>query len=198
MAKEKSLELTPLEESKRWLRRYLIRRRQAIPEKFRRRWSKQAVEKLLRSPYYKKAKVVATFLSFGSEIMTDGLVQHAWKQGKKVLVPMTTDGFDMPFFVTFQRGDKLKKTPHGPFELIEKKKPFPFHSIDLVILPGLGFDANGFRLGYGGGVYDRILAKTPQAKHIGIFYGAQFMPVLPRGKHDRKMHAIVTEQRVLI
>ncbi len=197
MAKEKPRELTPLLEAKRWLRRYLVRRRQAISAAERRRWSRQAAENLIRSSYYKKADVVAAFVGFGSEIDTRYLINDAWKRGKKVVIPATADGFHRPFFAIFHKNDRLTVTPHGPFEHAERKNSFPFSSIDLVVLPGLGYDSNGFRLGYGGGVYDRFLEKTPRATHIGLFFSNQFVPVIPREKHDRKMHAIVTEKRIL-
>ncbi len=196
MAQKKSSEVIPVEESKRWLRRALVRQRQAIPEKERVRLSKRALQSLFRSSDYKKAKVVASFVNFGSELVTDGLTQRAWKDRKKVLIPVTSHGFHDPFFVLFSKKDRLKKTAHGPFELHRKKQRVPFNSIDLVLVPGLGFDQKGRRLGYGGGVYDRILSKTPRAKHVGLFFSAQGLSVLPLAAHDQTMDAIVTENRV--
>lgn len=196
MAKEKSGEIISLGDVKRWFRRALIRQRQSISAANRKKWSKAAVRHLLKTSYYKKAKVIASFIGFGSEVITDGLIEQAWKDGKKVLIPITSRGLDRPFFALFQRGDRLQQTTQGPFELVRKKAAFPFGSIHLVIVPGLGFDRDGYRLGYGGGVYDRILKKTPRAKHIGLFFAQQFIPVLPRGKHDKKMTSILTEKGV--
>ncbi len=196
MAKEKPGEVIPIDEVKRWFRRALIRERQAIPYRQRSDWSRAIVRHLLKTSYYKRAKVIASFIGFGSEVVTHGLIEQAWKDGKKVLIPVTSRGFDKPFFAVFQKGDELKKTHYGPFEFVKKKAAFPFGSIDLVLVPGLGFDRDGFRLGYGGGVYDRILKKTPRAKHVGLFYCNQYYPVLPRGVHDKKMTSILTEKGV--
>lgn len=196
MAKEKPGELISIDEVKRWFRRALIRERQAVPASNRERWSNAAARHFLRSSYYRHARVVALFIGYGSEIITDKFIDRAWKDGKKVLLPITSRGFDRPFFALFQKGDKLERSKRGPFELVRKKAAFPFGSIDLVVVPGLAYDRDGFRLGYGGGVYDRILAKTPRAHHMGLFFSAQFMPVLPRANHDRKMTSILTEKGV--
>ena len=150
-----------------------------------------------REKNYKKSKSIALFLGFSSEIITDSLIKHAWKEKKNVLLPITSQGFHKPFFALFHKGDRLKRTSFGPMELVKKKKPFNFRSIDLVVIPGLGFDERGYRLGYGGGVYDRILKKTPRAKHVGLFFSCQFLPKLPTGRHDKSMDAIVTERSFL-
>ncbi|MCG3203836.1 MAG: putative protein YqgN [Elusimicrobia bacterium] len=194
MAESKPFDLIPVYDVKRFLRRLLVRRRQQINSKDRLRWSQRAVKNLINSSYYTRAKVIAAFIGFGSEIITDGLIAQCWKDGKKVLIPISSEGFGRPFFALFQKGDSLKKTPQGPFELIQKKNPFPFRSVDLVLVPGLGFDKRGHRLGYGGGVYDRILAKTPQAQHVGFYFSLQELTVIPMENHDKKMDAIVTEK----
>jgi 5-formyltetrahydrofolate cyclo-ligase len=197
MAQKKSSDVVSIEEAKRWLRRLLIRRRQSIPLARRKVWSRGAVNRLVRTPLYKKSKSIALFLGFSSEIITDSLIKHAWKEKKNVLLPITSQGFHKPFFALFHKGDRLKRTSFGPMELVKKKKPFNFRSIDLVVIPGLGFDERGYRLGYGGGVYDRILKKTPRAKHVGLFFSCQFLPKLPTGRHDKSMDAIVTERSFL-
>lgn len=198
MAQKKSNRVISIEEAKRWLRRDLIRRRQSISLARRKAWSRAAVNRLVRTTLYKKSNNIALFLGFSSEILTDSLVKHAWKEGKSVLLPITSQGFHKPFFALFRKGDRLQRTSFGPSELVEKKKPFNFRSIELVVIPGLGFDENGYRLGYGGGVYDRILKKTRQAKHVGLFFSTQKLVAVPRDRHDHKMQMIVTERSVIL
>jgi 5-formyltetrahydrofolate cyclo-ligase len=194
MGKEDSKELVTLQDMKMWLRRYLVRQRQLVKKQDQIKWSRQIQNKILRMPEFKKAKYIATFLGFASEVITDEFVEKAWQKGKKVLIPITDLGLHKSYFALFQKGDRLKKSPLGPMELLKSKKPFNFKKIDLVLVPGLGFDKRGYRLGYGGGVYDRILVKTPQAKHIGLFFSFQQVKQLPLERHDRPLHAIVTEK----
>jgi 5-formyltetrahydrofolate cyclo-ligase len=195
MAKEKSLTLT--DEAKRWLRAVCVQVRRSVSSKGRKRWSALAAKRLAGLPEYRRAKTVAAFINFGSEIETDDFIQRAWKDGKNVVIPMCKNGFDKPYFVLFRRGDQLKKTAHGPCELLERRGAYPLSSIDLVVVPGLAFDARLHRLGYGGGVYDRLLSKTRRAVHVGLFMESQELERLPNAPHDRALHAVVTEKRVL-
>ncbi len=192
MAKEKSL-LTPAAEAKRWLRKHLVRRRQAIGPKNAQRLSATAVEHFIASQAYRRAKSVALFVSFGSEIQTESIIRDAWKRGKEVLIPITAHGFSKPFFALFRKGDRLAKTSYGPMELVENARRFDFRRVNVVVVPGLAFDGEGFRLGYGGGVYDRLLKMTPKALHIGLYFGQQRVCHLPRESHDRPLGAVVTE-----
>ena len=184
-------------QAKRWLRRALIKKRQSIGPHLQKKWGRAIVKNVLRSREFKKARVVATFIGFGSEVLTDGLIEAGWKAGKKILVPMTSAGFRNPYFVLFKKEDRLRKTSHGPWELVKKKERFNFQSIDLVLVPGLGFDRDGFRLGYGGGFYDRILEKTTSATHMGLFFSCQELACVPRHPHDKRLHHIVTERGFL-
>jgi 5-formyltetrahydrofolate cyclo-ligase len=191
---EKQPGVASLDEAKRWLRRHLAGLRQALSPRERRSLSRRVVASLTRSKEYARARTIALFLGFGSEVETEALVRHAWSRGKNVLIPITTLGFDRPFFALFRKGDPLIKTSYGPWELVEQRRPFDMKKIDLVVVPGLGFDDDGYRLGYGGGVYDRLLEKTPRARHVGLFFSFQRVHAIPRGKHDRPMTAIVTEK----
>jgi 5-formyltetrahydrofolate cyclo-ligase len=195
MAKKEPVSL--IDEAKRWLRRACVQVRQSVSAKDRQAWSLRAVKRVTLMPEYRRAKTVAGFIHFGSEIETDGFIQRAWKDGKNVVIPMCERGFDKPYFASFRRGDPLTQTAKGPFELVEKRGAFPWSSIDFVIVPGLAFDSQLNRLGYGGGVYDRLLSKTSKAVHVGLFLEAQELDRLPVSRHDKTLHAVVTEKRIL-
>ncbi len=68
---------------------------------------------------------------------------------------------------------------------------------DVIVLPGVGFDRQGFRLGYGSGYYDRFLVGVPDAFCIGAAFSCQVVARLPRDRWDRRVHCLVTEQEVL-
>lgn len=159
----------------------------------RRRLSARIGRHLTRSADFRRAKAVALFIGFGSEVATEAIIREAWRTGKNVLIPMTSLGFNRPFFALFRKGDRLVRTSYGPLELVEKTVPVNMRTIDLVVVPGLGYDDDGYRLGYGGGVYDRLLAQTPGARHVGLFFSGQRVHAIPKGRHDHPMTAIVTE-----
>jgi 5-formyltetrahydrofolate cyclo-ligase len=74
----------------------------------------------------------------------------------------------------------------------------PPTEIDIVFVPGMGFDAKGVRLGYGGGYYDRFLRLLPAHTHFGgLAFHVQIVPSIPQLPHDIRMPFVVTEQGVL-
>ncbi len=180
-------------EAKRTLREWMIKERQSISPIARKSKSASIVRRTVLSPFFKKAKVVAIFLGFGSEVQTESIVEAAWRKKKTVLIPITGIEWEKSYFAVFRRGDHLYKTNRGPLELRKSKVPFNKGSIDLIFVPGLAFDRKGHRLGYGGGVYDRLLAKSPRAKRVGLYFSNQELPHVPRESHDQPLHAIVTE-----
>ncbi len=192
MAQEKAGLIT-FKEAKRWLRQALILERQKLRGSQQRRLSQKMTKRFVSSPLFKKAKSIACFIGFGSEVLTEGILEAAWKQGKEVVIPMTTRGFSKPYFAVFHKGDSLIQTKYGPFEMKKSQKPYPWKKIDVVLVPGLAFDRFGTRLGYGGGVYDRILERTAQAAHVGLFFSSQQRHKLPREAHDKPLHHVVTD-----
>jgi 5-formyltetrahydrofolate cyclo-ligase len=70
-------------------------------------------------------------------------------------------------------------------------------SPDIILVPLLAFDRQGRRLGQGGGHYDRLLARNPQAKAVGLAYAAQEVPLVPTEPHDRRLDWILTEREAI-
>ncbi len=186
--------MIPSMESKKWLRAHMTRVRRSIKPKDRNTWSRSAVQHLLKSPLYKKSKSIAVFLSFASEVQTKDLIMRAWRDRKTVVIPITWEGLRKPFFAVYKKGDALEKSKYGPMELKNPTKPFQFHQLDLVVVPGLAFDKEGHRLGYGGGTYDALLTKTRRARPVGLFFSNQELNRLPREGHDKPLVAVSTEK----
>ena len=89
----------------------------------------------------------------------------------------------------------------GPFGLRQPMAMTPqvaSAGIDLVIVPGVAFDATGARLGFGGGYYDRLLATMPHAFRIALAFDEQLIDVVPTQAHDERVDAIVTPTRTLL
>lgn len=88
----------------------------------------------------------------------------------------------------------------GPLGILQPAAGTPVVNVgqvELVIVPGVAFDAQGNRLGYGGGYYDRLLAHMPLAKRVGLCFDGQLVGEIPVEPHDVRMHAIVTPTRTL-
>ena len=137
------------------LRKQVLQEMKAVPQKQKIAMDQALTERFLNHPVYHEAKVVATYLSFPHEFQTQGLIDQVLKDGKKVLIPKTYPKGRMEFVVYDPQ--QLKKTSFGLLEPqgdLEVVKP---SQIDLLHVPGLAFTREGYRIGYGGGYYDRYL-----------------------------------------
>ena len=137
------------------LRKQVLQEMRSIPQKQKIAMDQALTERFLNHPFYQEAKVIATYLSFPHEFQTQGLIDQALKDGKKVLIPKTYLKGRMEFVVYDPQ--QLKKTsfgllePQGDLEVVDASQ------IDLIHVPGLAFTREGYRIGYGGGYYDRYL-----------------------------------------
>lgn len=112
-------------------------------------------ERFFALPIYQKAKAIALYLSFDFEYNTQLLLDRALADGKQVLVPKTYPQGKMDFVIYDK--DRLEKTSFGLWEPISDKA-VPKSSIDVIVVPGVVFNDQGYRIGYGAGYYDRYLA----------------------------------------
>ena len=137
------------------LRKQVLQEMKAIPREQKQAMDQALTERFLNHPFYQEAKVIATYLSFPHEFQTQELIEQALKDGKKVLIPKTYPKGRMEFVV--YNPQQLAKTsfgllePQGDLEVVEPSQ------IDLIHVPGLAFTTEGYRIGYGGGYYDRYL-----------------------------------------
>lgn len=137
------------------LRKQVLQEMKAVPQKQKIAMDQALTERFLNHPFYQEARVIATYLSFPHEFQTQELIDQALKNGKKVLIPKTYPKGRMEFVV--YNPQQLKKTsfgllePQGDLEVVDTSR------IDLIHVPGLAFTIEGYRVGYGGGYYDRYL-----------------------------------------
>ncbi|OVE77079.1 5-formyltetrahydrofolate cyclo-ligase [bacterium F11] len=186
-----------LREAKNWLRSHLValRKNQKMPNRLKANLS--IARQVVGSKMFREANVIATYLQFGSEVSTNTIIEQAWLKGKTVVIPNTQKGFGQTFFTSYCPGDSLKKTSYGPLEKVKSDERIPSRRIDLNLVPGLAFDRSGFRLGYGGGVYDRLISQTRNAVQIGLFFSFQELFSVPRARFDQKLDVILTEKGLI-
>lgn len=159
--------------------------------------SLQACHRLFEQPEYTGAQVVMVFLPLAHELDTTPLVLRAWQDRKRVLAPKVSWNQRRMIPVEIRSlTDDLAVSNLGVREPVSGI-PIPVSLIDLVIVPGLGFDEHGNRLGRGRGFYDRFLA---HAEFKGVACALAFEPQvttsLPVGPLDRRVNMLVTDGKV--
>jgi len=135
--------------------------------------------------------VVAVYRAIGSELDADALSQALERAGRTLCLPVVIE-LDAPMiFRRWTPGDPLEMDAAGvpaPFPLAETVTP------DLILTPLLAFDAEGGRLGQGGGYYDRTFAALPEAVRVGFAYAGQEVEALTLEPHDMRLHGVLTER----
>ena len=137
------------------LRKKILQEMKALSQEQKQAMDRVLTERFLQHPFYQEVKTIATYLSFPHEFQTQELIKRMLKDGKKVLIPKTYPKGRMEFVVYHPQ--QLAKTsfgllePQGDLEVVEPSQ------IDLIHVPGLAFTTEGYRIGYGGGYYDRYL-----------------------------------------
>jgi 5-formyltetrahydrofolate cyclo-ligase len=168
-----------------------------MPETDRQTKSLAACNLIAASPEFAAARIVMLYLSMPHEVDTASLALKCWQAGKTVVVPKVS--WDqrrmLPVEITsLQAG--LTTTDKGLREPIEGK-PIPLGFVDIVIVPGLGFNHDGHRIGRGIGFYDRFLA---QPEFIGLSCGLAFeeqiVSTLPVLDHDMPLSMLVTDRGI--
>ena len=160
--------------------------------------SLRAAHRLFEQPEYVKAEAVMVFLSLPSEMDTSPVVLRAWQDSKRVLAPKVSWNQRRMLPVEIRSlTEDLVASNMGIREPVSGV-PYPISAIDLVIVPGIGFDEYGNRLGRGRGFYDRFLAHPEfQGAACGFAFDEQLVPSLPAGPLDRPIDMLITDARFL-
>lgn len=159
--------------------------------------SLRACHRLFEQPEYIKAELVMVFLSLPNEVDTSALVLRAWQDRKRVLAPKVSwnQRRMMPLEIRSLTDDLMVSTM-GIREPVTGI-PFPISLIDLVIVPGLGFDEYGNRLGRGRGFYDRFLAHPEfEGTACALASEVQMIDTIPVGPLDCQVDMLVTDEKV--
>lgn len=185
--------------SKAAIRQAARKQRAALaPEDIERR-SEQIAEEIAASEVWKKSKYVALYAAFDSEVRTATLAQDAWATGKIVGFPRVQQHGVMLIFHHVRNWEELEVADSRRWAIPEPRSSAPIlepDAFDLWIVPGVAFDEDRNRLGYGKGFYDRALAGSrADAVKIGIAFEAQLVSSIPVSSNDVRMDHVVTESR---
>ena len=183
-----------LKARKRAVRRAAIERRDLLSEGERAAKSERIVEHVLALPEVAAAGTVMAFWSFGSEVQTSALIERLHQAGTRVVLPRVADGELAT--VAYRPGDPVAATSFGAMEPLGVEL-VPAEEVDVVIVPGVAFDRRGGRVGYGGGFYDRLFARTPSVPAVAVAFAVQLVDEVPQGRGDSLVDVIVTEDEVI-
>lgn len=186
--------------SKGEIRKRVLAARQALSAEELTRKSARIVALILELPEYRAARTVMLYLDFRCEVQTGPLVRAALAQGKRVAVPVTQVAARrlIPSLLVRYPEEVAPGTWGIPEPRPEYVRPVPVEEIDLVLVPGVAFDPQGNRLGYGGGFYDRFLPLTrADCFRVAPAFELQIVDHIQTGPFDCPVHCIVTEERIL-
>jgi len=185
-----------LRSEKAALREHMRAVRDSIAPDDRLRFAEAMEARVFSLPALIGANTVMLFASFGSEVPTGAIGDRLRAEGRRTLYPFLSSGEIRAGEVL--RGDDLIRSAYGPLEPATRL-PVPAAEIDVVLVPGLAFDRAGFRLGYGGGYFDRFLVHLPaSALRVGLAFHVQVIEGVPRGPGDRAVEIIVTDQETIL
>jgi 5-formyltetrahydrofolate cyclo-ligase len=187
--------------NKSTLRRQLRSQRARIPEDDARRAARQAANRLWRLPCMAGAGRIALYFPVGSELDAAPAILGAWRRGRRAFLPVVRGS--QLCFARFHAGSIVTPNRYGiPEPQVAAHDLVSADKFDVIIVPLLGFDARGYRLGMGGGYYDRALGfrlrrtKRQRPHLIGLAYEMQRVRSLEVEPHDVQLDAVVTEERV--
>ena len=179
-------------------RKELLRKRDRIPPEVRKVKSRLIRERLLSLDEFKNASIIFFFASFRTEVDTTELIKTSLSAGKRAVLPKVKK--DTQELLLYEITDFAQLSP-GYMNIPEPpvdERQMSINDVDLVIIPGAGFDISGSRIGFGGGYYDRLLAGLQKpVPVIAPAYEEQVVDSLPSEPHDIRVQMIVTDSRLI-
>lgn len=170
-------------------------RKEMTPDEVHKK-SVRIVEQVLHTTAFKETELVLLYADFQNEVQTGLLAEEAWKEEKRVAYPKVV-GNDMEFYLISEYAQLAPGAMNIPEPVPNCERIISFPEKTLMIMPGVAFDRNLNRVGYGGGYYDRFLEKHPDLVRIAISYELQLCDYVPVESTDYKPHMLITEKQIL-
>ncbi len=185
---------------KEQFRRYILRLRDRQSTRDIEQKSMEIMDQVLHLNEYVRSRGIACYVSKDSEVDTRRLIRNALDGHKRVLVPVVKKGDIDLFFSEIK--DLGRELAPGSFNIPEPRpeylRPESLDAVDVLFVPGIVWDKEGYRLGWGRGYFDRVLKTLPEhVRSIGLSFNLQLVNRVPRDQFDLPANTVVTESRVM-
>lgn len=190
----------PASDSKEQIRKELLRKRDRIPPEVRKVKSAMIRSACLDLDEIRDSHVICIFASFRSEVDTFEMMNDLFASRKRVVLPKVDAEEGKLSLYEIHSIDELSRGYMGISEpdVNNEERSVSIEEVDAVIVPGVGFDASGNRLGYGAGYYDILLSDISRSLPvIAPAFEEQVVDSIPSESHDIKVHAVITERRII-
>lgn len=191
--------MNEIQETKNKLRYDYLKIRDRVEPTARYAYSVSILNKIKQLDSYESSTLVMFYLTYGSEVITDLMIKEVLVDGKDVAVPVIQSPGDG--IMTAVRINKIEDCYEKVYGIrqpeFNENDVVSKEDIDLIFVPGIVFDLNGYRIGYGKGYYDRWLEGTDISKRIGLAFEVQLTNKIPNGQYDLPVSKILTEKRII-
>lgn len=184
---------------KRSLRSRLLSQRDGIEATRKKRKEAAIKKRLFALSHFKRAEKILFYASFRSEVDTFKCMQSTLNNGRLIVLPVVDETHKKLRLYKVKDISELHTGYMGiPEPIAERKRKIGVKGIDVVIIPGIGFDMQGNRLGYGAGYYDRLLSVSREhITSIALSFEEQIVERVPSEPHDIRVDMIVTDSRLI-
>lgn len=185
-------------EEKKILRNKILSIRDSLNRNEKEIMDNEIFNKLKNTELYKNARNIFIYISFSNEINTINIIKKALEDKKDVFIPKIYKTNKSMKAIKLNSFDDLKKNSMGILEPIDDSKYIEKENIDLIVVPGVVFDKDCNRIGYGGGYYDRYLKDIAYKNNkVVLAYDLQVIDKIESEEHDIKVDYIITNTKII-
>jgi 5-formyltetrahydrofolate cyclo-ligase len=155
-------------------------------------------DKVISTKEFKKAQSIGTYYPIRSEVKTFEIIKHSLATKKTIGLPRIIDSNRIAFFKIMENSFEDIKFTKGKYGILENLMSESIvEEMDLLIIPGIAFDLQGNRIGYGKGYYDRFLSTRKVSYIMGLAFENQIIKKIPTTENDIPVDVLVTENRII-
>lgn len=178
---------------KKKIREEIIKKRNDLLLEIKKEYDYLIFKQIINSELYKNSKKIFTYISFGSEVDTKNFIKYALENNKEIYVPKTDKVNKEMVAVKINSLNNMSVDKWGVLEPKDVDKNDIGKNFDLIIMPGVAFDKEGNRIGYGGGYYDKYIAQLEHIENtLALSYDFQIVKNIKSELHDIKVNFIIT------
>ncbi|MBN2898582.1 MAG: 5-formyltetrahydrofolate cyclo-ligase [Clostridia bacterium] len=179
------------------IRKLLISKRMAQTSEEIAEKSAKIIDAVIKSGVLEAKKRIMVYMDFRKEVQTEKLIHYLLAHDYEVVLPRVSDDKSTMELYLIGSDEDMQASDFGILEPIpSKERQVASHTLDLILSPGVGFTKEGYRIGYGGGFYDKMLADIRDVTVCALAFECQMVEELPIEPHDQKLDMIITETHI--